>query len=74
MYKNKSNDNLNNIYGREIEQLRLQFPEKTFQRKSAGQLVHRIISNQPYDLPEFPSAALSSVNDATASPPSSALR
>jgi len=26
------------------------------------------------DLPEFPSAALSSVNDATASPPSSALQ
>ncbi len=36
-------------------------------------LVHRIISNQPYHLPDFAYTSLSSVNDATASPPSSAL-
>ena len=36
-------------------------------------LVHRIISNQPNDLPDFPSAALSSIDVATATPHSSAL-
>ena len=37
-------------------------------------LVYRIVHISQNDLPEFPSAALSSVNDATASPPSSALQ
>ena len=39
MYKNKSQDNLNNICGRKIKQLRLQLPEKTSQRKLADMLV-----------------------------------
>ena len=38
------------------------------------QLVHRIISNQPYDLPDFPSAALYSIDVATATPHSPALQ
>ena len=41
--------------------------------QSGFMLVHRIISNQPYDLPDFPSAALSSIDVATATPHSSAL-
>ena len=39
-----------------------------------GILVWQHIYITPNDLPEFPSAALSSVTDATASPPSSALQ
>lgn len=39
----------------------------------ATYLVQRIINNQPYHFPDFSSAALSSINDATASPHSSAL-
>ena len=36
-------------------------------------LVHRIISNQPYNLPDFPSASLLSIGVAPTTPHSSAL-
>ncbi len=39
----------------------------------ACMLVHRIISNQPYNLPDFPSASLSSIGVAPTTPHSSAL-
>ncbi len=39
MYKNKSQDNLNNICGKKIKLLRLQLPEKTSQRKLADMLL-----------------------------------
>lgn len=39
MYKNKSQDHLNNICGKKIKQFRLQLPEKTSQRKFADMLV-----------------------------------
>ena len=39
-----------------------------------GNLVYCIIHISHNDLPEFPSAALSSIDDATASPHSSALQ
>ena len=39
MYKNKSQDNLNNICGKKIKSLRLKLPEKTSQRKLADMLV-----------------------------------
>lgn len=39
MYKNKSQDNLNNICGKKIKQLRLEMPEKTSQRKLADLLL-----------------------------------
>ena len=41
---------------------------------STGRLVYCIIHISPNDLPKFPSAALSSVNDATTSLPFSALQ
>lgn len=39
MYKNKSQENLNNICGRKIKQLRLNLPERTSQRKFADMLL-----------------------------------
>ena len=38
-----------------------------------AKLVHRIISNQPYNLPDFPSASLLSIGVAPTTPHSSAL-
>ncbi len=49
------------------------FEDATQNLKEIYELVHRIISNQPNDLPDFPSAALSSIDVATATPHSSAL-
>ena len=39
VYKNKSQDNLNNICGKKVKLLRSQLPEKTSQRKLADMLV-----------------------------------
>lgn len=39
MYKNKSRENLNNICGKKIKQLRLQMEKKTSQRQLADMLV-----------------------------------
>lgn len=39
MYKNRSLENLNNLCGKKIKQLRLGLPEKTSQRKLADMLL-----------------------------------